>query len=385
MSKLKGFSTMSVHAGETIDKETGAVTVPIYQTSTFQYPRDDKSKEESFIYTRISNPTLEAAEKKIAALEGAEAGLVFASGLSAIHATLLYFLKSGDHIVYVNEVYGGTEIQLRLLKKLGIESTQIISDNPDDVRKAIKTNTKILFFETPTNPLLKICDIRELAKIGKEYDIITIVDNTFATPINQQPIKLGIDFVIHSVTKYLNGHSDMIGGAVVGPREHIEEIKQIRRNTGGIMDPFAGFLLLRGLKTLAIRMAAHNKNGMEIAKFLEAHPKVEKVYYPGLPSHSGYEIAKKQMRGFGGMVSFEIRDCFDNAKKFTRNLQLSIVGVSLGGVETLVTIPAETIHNRLSVEERARLGIKDNLIRLSLGIEDTDDLIEDIGQALDKA
>lgn len=385
MSKLKGFSTMSVHAGETIDKETGAVTVPIYQTSTFQYPRDDKSKEESFIYTRISNPTLEAAEKKIAALEGAEAGLVFASGLSAIHATLLYFLKSGDHIVYVNEVYGGTEIQLRLLKKLGIESTQIISDNPDDVRKAIKTNTKILFFETPTNPLLKICDIRELAKIGKEYDIITIVDNTFATPINQQPIKLGIDFVIHSVTKYLNGHSDMIGGAVVGPREHIEEIKQIRRNTGGIMDPFAGFLLLRGLKTLAIRMATHNKNGMEIAKFLETHPKVEKVYYPGLPSHSGYEIAKKQMRGFGGMVSFEIRDCFDNAKKFTRNLQLSIVGVSLGGVETLVTIPAETIHSRLSVEERARLGIKDNLIRLSLGIEDTDDLIEDIGQALDKA
>ncbi|MGQ4913172.1 MAG: trans-sulfuration enzyme family protein [Candidatus Asgardarchaeia archaeon] len=331
MKNEKGFSTKSVHAGEFIEKESGAVIVPIYQTSTFLYPREDKPEEESYIYTRIRNPTLEAAEKKIAALEGAEAGLVFSSGLSAIHTTLSYFLKPGDHIIYINDVYGGTEVQLKLLEKYGIERTQVIIESDfDALLDAIRENTKLIYFETPTNPLLRITDIKEVAKIAKEHGIITVADNTFATPINQQPLLLGIDVVVYSVTKYLNGHSDIIGGAIVGPANYMSEMLQLRRAFGGIMDPFAGFLLLRGMKTLAVRMAMHNKNGMAVAEFLEDHPKIERVYYPGLTSHISHEIAKKQMRGYGGMVSFEVKGNAEETYHFMKNLKIATIAVSLG-------------------------------------------------------
>lgn len=386
--RFKGISTTAVHAGE-LPPTQGEVVTPIYQTSTFYFPTQDPSTWEgkvpdgSYIYTRWGNPTIRAAEDKLAALEGAERGLLFSSGMAAITSTILSSVGKGDHLVSVEDIYGGTFSFIRSeLPRLGVEVTFVDSTVPGALAKAIRPNTKLIFLESPTNPLLKLVDIRAAAKIAKEHGIKSMIDSTFATPINQRPIDMGIDLVAHSCTKYLNGHSDLIAGVVLGREAEIESISKKRILYGGSMDPLGAFLLFRGLKTLAVRMERHNRNGMEVAQFLESHPKVERVHYPGLASHPQHGLAKEQMSGFGGMVSFEVRGGRKAAEKALRSFEVIKMATSLGGVDSLASMPLNSSHSSLTPQERQRLGIKDQLIRLSLGIEDAEDLRQDLERAL---
>ena len=386
------FSTTAVHAGEDKRKPYGALTTPIVQTSTYTF--ENMAEIMDFMqrkkagklpvrdeYGRYSNPTQSAAERKIAALEGGEKALLFASGMCAITTTMMTLLSSGDHLVMVRDCYHRTrEFALTFLNRWGIETTLVSPDDPAGLASAIRPTTRLIFAETLTNPYLRVMDLSQMVEIARQHNIITIVDSTFATPINLRPLEYGVDLVIHSATKYLGGHNDLLAGAVIGPRDILTEIEKARGILGGISSPHNAYLLLRGIKTLALRVRRQNENGLRIARFLEGHPAIQCVYYPGLPSHPDYEIARRQMTGFGGVVSFEIQGDFEKTGRFIDRLRLPYIGPTLGGVESVIEQAAALFS--LDREERLEAGIKDNLVRYALGIEDAEDLIADLSQAL---
>jgi cystathionine beta-lyase/cystathionine gamma-synthase len=375
-----GFSTTAIHAGNEPDATTGAVSVPIYQTST--YAQDALGKHKGYEYARTQNPTRSALERNIAALENAKFGYAFASGMSAIDATLK-LVKSGDHVILGDNTYGGTfRLFSRILSNYGVEFDLADSSDIIALEKAFRPNTKMVFVETPTNPVMTVTDLKAVAELAHANGAIVVCDNTFMSPYFQKPLDLGCDIVVHSTTKYLNGHSDSVGGFVaLNDEKDAEWIGFVQNGIGAILSPFDSFLVLRGTKTLAVRMEAHDKNGRIVANFLAEHPKVQKVYYPGLVSHPQHELAKRQQTGFGGMVAFETGS-LENAKKVLENVKLCTLGESLGGVESLISHPATMTHASVPVDTRTRLGITDGLVRVSVGIEDVEDIIEDLDQAL---
>ncbi|HBE82297.1 MAG TPA: cystathionine gamma-synthase [Blastocatellia bacterium] len=375
-----GFSTIAIHAGNEPDIATGAVSVPIYQTST--YAQEGLGKHKGFEYARTQNPTRLALEKNIAALEDAKHGYAFASGMSAIDA-VLKLVKGGDHVILGDNTYGGTyRLFSRILVDYGIEFDLADTSNVAELETAFKPNTKMVFVETPTNPVMTVTDLAAVADLAHANGAKVVCDNTFMSPYFQQPIKLGVDIVVHSTTKYLNGHSDSVGGFVaLNDEADAEWIKFVQNGIGAILSLFDSFLVLRGTKTLAVRMEAHDKNGRVVANFLAEHPKVTTVYYPGLVSHPQHELAKRQQTGFGGMVAFETGS-LENAKKVLESVKLCTLGESLGGVETLISHPATMTHASVPAETRERLGITDGLVRISVGIEDVEDILEDLDQAL---
>lgn len=375
------FSTKSIHVGQEADSATGATIVPIYQTST--YTQQEIGVHKGFEYSRTGNPTRAALEKCLASLESGKYGLAFASGLAATNG-VLSILRPGDHIVSGEDVYGGT---YRLFEKVfspyGITVTYVNGTDPSAFAKAIKKETKLIWLETPTNPLLQLTDIAAVSQISKRKNLLLAVDNTFATPYLQRPLELGADIIVHSTTKYLGGHSDVVGGAVVLNDESLyDKIKFYQNAAGGVPGPFDSWLVLRGLKTLGLRMKQHELNAMEIALHLEKHPKVLKVNYPGLKTHPQYELARKQMSGFSGMISFEIKGGFNEVNEFMKALKIFSLAESLGGVESLTCHPSSMTHASIPKEDRERRGIHENLIRLSVGIEDVADLIADLDHAL---
>lgn len=381
------FETKSIHVGEEPNlKEGGSgdVVIPIHLSSTFARKEVDIPTQ-GYEYSRSSNPTRAALEARLASLETAQFGLAFASGLAAETALILALIKSGDHIIAFDDLYGGSR---RLFTKVfqdqfNISFSFVDARNVEEITKNIQSNTRMIWLETPTNPLLKLCDIEAISKSVKEQNILVVVDNTFVSSYFQQPLSLGADIVVHSTTKYLNGHSDSVGGAVMlNNPELYEKIKFVQNSTGGILSPFDSFLVLRGIKTLSVRMKQHEENALKISHFLESHPKVARVIYPGLTSHPQYALAKKQMRGFGGMISFELKSDIQEAKRFIERLKYFLIAESLGGVESLVEIPSLMTHASIPKPERDKIGLKDTLIRLSVGIEHADDLIEDLNQAL---
>lgn len=375
---MSGNSTVCVHAGERKDA-TGSLVTPIYQTSTFYYPEWQKE----YVYTRLSNPTIEAAENKLAALEGGDGCLVFSSGMAAITATLLSVLEKGDHLVSIPDLYGGTRVLLdKELPRHGIGVSLVDCEDSSAIENALTQETRAILIETPTNPLLRVLDMKKIAKVAHRNSAILVVDNTFATPINQRPLELGADVVVHSASKYLNGHSDVVAGFTVSSEEWIESIEQRRRLFGGSTDPLAAFLIARGMKTLDLRMRVHNENGMAVANALEDMKQVGKVHYPGLRSFGQHTLAERQMEGFGGMVSFEVGRAAKDARRVSRRFELIKLASSLGGVESLASLPLETSHKYISAKERRESGIPDNLIRLSIGIENSEDIIEDLKRAI---
>lgn len=377
----KGFSTKAIHVGQEADTATGATIVPIYQTSTFT--QEEIGKTKGYDYSRSDNPTREAFEKAIASVENGEFGLAFASGLAAENA-VLSILKPGDNIIASDDLYGGTyRLFTKVLANQGVTTKFVDGTNLVAIESAINEKTKLIWLETPTNPLLRLSDIESIADIAKNRRVLLVVDNTFATPYFQKPLDLGADIVVHSVTKYINGHSDVVGGAVILNNEELyEQIKFYQNAAGAILGPFDSWLTLRGLKTLSVRMERHEKNAQQIAEFLSANPNVLKVNYPGLDNHPQYELAKKQMTGFGGMISFEIKGEIQEVNKFIANLKLFSLAESLGGVESLISHPAQMTHASIPAYQRKNIGINDNLIRLSVGIEDIEDLIADLEYAL---
>jgi cystathionine gamma-lyase/cystathionine beta-lyase/cystathionine gamma-lyase/homocysteine desulfhydrase len=375
-----GFATTAIHAGNDPDQATGAVTVPIYQTAT--YAQDGLGRHRGYEYARTGNPTRSALEKNLAALEGGKHGFCFASGMAAIDATLK-LLKSGDHVVLSNNTYGGTfRLFDKVLSNYGIQFDLIDISDVNLVEAAIKPNTKMLFLETPTNPVMIVSDLQATAEIAHRFGARVVCDNTFMSPYLQRPLDFGVDIVVHSTTKYLNGHSDSVGGAVIlNDDKDAEWIGFVQNSAGAILSPFDSWLVLRGTKTLALRMDQHDKTGRAVAAFLEEHPKVQRVYYPGLASHPQHELAKRQQKGFGGMVSFETGS-LANARIVLESVKLCTLAESLGGVETLISHPATMTHASVNAETRERLGITDGLVRISVGVEDTEDIIADIDQAL---
>ncbi|MCR4417413.1 MAG: cystathionine gamma-synthase [Ignavibacteria bacterium] len=375
-----GFSTDAIHAGQKPDPSTNAVIPPIHLTTT--YYQEEIGKHKGYVYSRSGNPTRDVLQKNIATLERGKYALAFSSGLAAIHA-MSNLLKNGDHAIVSNDVYGGTyRLFKRVLTNFGITFTFVDTTKVENVEKAIQPNTKLVHIETPTNPLLAISDIAEISNLCKSKNLILSVDNTFMSPYFQNPLELGADIVVHSATKYLGGHSDLLGGILIlNSDELYEKLKFIQNAIGAVLSPFDSWLLLRSVKTLAVRMERHNQNAMKIAEFLNSHPKVRKVFYPGLQSHPQHLIAKKQMRGFGGMVSFEVDD-FETAKNIIYKFQVFTLAESLGGVESLVCHPATMTHASIPKEIREKNGLTDGLIRLSVGIEDIEDLLNDLEQAL---
>jgi cystathionine beta-lyase/cystathionine gamma-synthase len=375
------FSTVCIHAGQTPDPGTGAIITPIFQTST--YVQEELGRHKGYEYARTQNPTRAALEANIAAIEGGTAAFAFASGMAAIDA-LTTMLKAGDHVVVTDNTYGGTfRLFDKVLTRYQLEFSYVDTSEPDLIERAMRPNTKMLFVETPTNPVLRLTDIAKAAEIAHRHSARLVVDNTFASPVVQQPIPLGADLVTHSTTKYLNGHSDSIGGVVIATRdEDVEWLKFIQNAAGAILSPFDSWLVLRGTKTLTLRMAQHNANGMALAGFLATHPKVSSVLYPGLPSHPQHDLAKRQMRGFGGMVSFDV-GTFEAARRVCNRVKLMSLAESLGGVETLISHPATMTHASVPPERRKEIGLTDSLVRISAGIEDVADLIDDLTQALD--
>lgn len=375
-----GFSTIAIHAGNEPDTATGAVSVPIYQTST--YAQEGLGKHKGFEYARTQNPTRSALEKNIAALEGAKHGFAFASGMSAIDA-VLKLVKAGEHVVLGDNTYGGTfRLFNKILRNYGIEFDLADTSDISELEKAFKPNTKMLFVETPTNPVMTVTDLAAAAELARANGAVSVCDNTFMSPYFQRPIEHGIDIVVHSTTKYLNGHSDSVGGFVaLNDDANAEWIGFVQNGVGAILSPFDSFLVLRGTKTLAVRMEAHDKNGRVVANFLAEHPKVTHVYYPGLASHPQHELAKRQQSGFGGMVAFETGS-LENAKTVLERVKLCTLGESLGGVESLISHPATMTHAAVPEETRAKLGITEGLVRISVGIEDVEDIIADLDQAL---
>lgn len=382
------YNTSLIHTGEAPnlkDGGSGDVVVPLHLASTFAR-KEIEEPTNGYEYSRSGNPTRTALEQKLAALEGATYGLAFASGLAAETVLFLSLLQKGDHIVASDDLYGGTRRLLNTtFEKFGVTASYVDTTNADNVSTAILSNTKLVFLETPTNPLLKISDIRAIAAIAKKNNLITVVDNTFASPYFQQPLSLGADVVLHSTTKYINGHSDSIGGSIMTSDEAIFKKLQFNQNAiGAMLSPFDSYLVLRGIKTLALRMDRHNENAIKIAEHLSKHSKVSKVYYPGLPTHPSHEIVKGQMTGFGGIISFDLNGTLADTKKFLSSLNIFLLAESLGGVESLIEHPALMTHASVPLEDRLKIGITDSLIRVSVGIEDVEDLIADLNQAFEK-
>ena len=380
--KTRGFSTRAIHAGQPPDPNTGAVAVPIYQTST--YVHDELGKHKGYEYARVQNPTREALEENVAALEGGHAGHAYASGMAAI-STLLTLVKAGEHVVCSQNVYGGTYRYFsQILENYDIAFSWIDTTQLDAVESAMQDNTRLVFIETPTNPMMEVTDIAAVAKISHEADAVLAVDNTFMSPRFQTPLALGADVVVHSTTKFLNGHSDSIGGVLVSSSsEHAEWFAFVQKSAGGMLSPFDSFLVLRGLKTLAVRMDRHEASGRAVSSYLDQHPKVVGVLYPGLANHPGHELQQRQAGGFGALISFDL-GTFTAAKTLLDNLEVMSLAESLGGVETLISHPASMTHASVPEERRAELGITDGVVRVSVGLEDLDDLISDLEQALDK-
>ncbi|WP_312093331.1 bifunctional cystathionine gamma-lyase/homocysteine desulfhydrase [Niallia sp.] len=372
--------TKLIHGGIPGDPYTGAVNVPIYQVST--YKQDGIGNHKGFEYSRTGNPTRHALEELIKDLEEGKRGFAFSSGMAAITAVMMLF-KKGDHILLTDDVYGGTfRVMTKVLNKFGIEATFIDTSNSSNIKEGIKENTVALYIETPTNPLLKITDIKEASHVAKENGLLTIVDNTFSTPYWQTPLTLGADIVLHSATKYLGGHSDVVAGLVVVNDDKLgEDFHFVQNSTGGVLGPHDSWLLIRGMKTLGIRMEEHESNTKQIVAFLKEHPSISKVYYPGLATHPNHEISQKQALGFGGMVSFDVGSA-ENADKLLEKVKYFTLAESLGAVESLISVPARMTHASIPAERRSELGITDGLVRISVGLEDVEDLIEDLKQAL---
>lgn len=376
------FKTIAIHSHQHPDPVTGAVINPIYQTSTFA--QEDAGVHKGWDYSRCGNPTVDTLAGVLADLEGGQHGYCFSSGVGALVTMCNALFVPGDHLLIGDEVYGGTfRYTTKVLSKYGVESEFIDMTDPQNVERAIRPNTKMIYMESPTNPLLKLVDIEAIAKIAKKHNIPTCVDNTFASPYLQKPIELGVDIILHSTTKYIGGHSDVIGGALILKDDTFNEAIRFHRNTiGANPDPFNSWLTLRGLKTLGLRMDAHCAGALEIAKFLDAHPAIESVIYPGLPSHPQHDLAKKQMRSGGGMIAFRVKGGEAEARQLMKSLKIITLAESLGGVESLIEHPARMTHLSVDPKVREALGITDNLIRLSVGIEDVEDLKADLAQAL---
>lgn len=373
--------TKMIHGGKPTDPYTGAVSVPIYQVST--YKQEGVGGHKGFEYSRTGNPTRHALEELIKDIEGGHAGFAFGSGMAAMTAVMMLF-NSGDHVILTDDVYGGSyRVMTKVLNRMGIDTTFVDTSNLTNIEKEIRPNTKAIHLETPTNPLMKITDIAGVAKLGKEHGLLTIVDNTFSTPYWQNPIELGADIVLHSATKYLGGHSDVVAGlAVVNSEKLAQELHFVQNSTGGVLGPQDSWLLMRGIKTLGIRMEETEANTKAIVEFLSSHPGVKKVFYPGLESHPNHEIAKKQAGGFGGMVSFDVGSA-EKADEMLGKVKYFTLAESLGAVESLISVPARMTHASIPAERRAELGITDGLVRISVGLEDAEDLIDDLKNALE--
>jgi len=376
------FSTLCLHAGQEPDPSTGAIITPIYQTST--YVQEELGKHKGYEYARTQNPTRGALERNLAAIEGGKAGFAFASGMAAIGAVAT-MLRSGDHVVVSDNTYGGTfRLFDKVLTRYQLSFSYVDTSRLDEVERAFTKSTRMLFVETPTNPVMQITDLRAAAGLAQRHDAPFVVDNTFASPCIQRPIEFGADLVVHSTTKYLNGHSDSVGGCVIAVRDDdIEWLGFVQNAEGAILGPFDSWLVLRGTKTLPIRMVRHSENGLALAQFLQQHPKVRHVYYPGLPTHPQHALAARQMRGFGGMLAFELGS-LDAARQVLKSVRLLALAESLGGVESLISHPATMTHASVPADHRNALGITDGLVRISAGIEDIEDLKDDLTQALDR-
>jgi cystathionine beta-lyase/cystathionine gamma-synthase len=379
-NKELGFATRAIHVGQEPDPSTGAVVVPIFATST--YVQEEIGKHKGYEYSRVSNPTRTCLEKNLASLEGGRTSHVFASGMAAINA-MCTLLKSGDHVVCTNNLYGGTpRLFNQILTNYGLEFSYVDTSDVRAVERAIRRSTRFVYVETPTNPLMTLSDLAAISQVAHRRGVELVVDNTFMSPYFQKPIALGADMVIHSTTKFLNGHSDGLGGVVVCTKpEHAEKFAFIQKAAGAILSPFECWLVLRGVKTLAVRMEKHDANGRAVAAFLNRHQKVKKVFYPGLPDHPQHELAERQMTGFGSMITLETGS-LKNAQRMLRKLRVCFLGESLGGVETLISHPATMTHAALGEKGRREIGITDGMVRISVGIEDADDLIRDLEQAL---
>jgi cystathionine gamma-lyase/cystathionine beta-lyase/cystathionine gamma-lyase/homocysteine desulfhydrase len=376
-----GFDTICIHAGQTPDPSTGAIVTPIYQTST--YVQDALGEHKGYEYGRTQNPTRAALEGNLAAIENGRAAFAFASGMAATAATMR-LLQAGDHVVVTDNTYGGTyRFFERVLRRYQLDFSYVDTSDTGAIERAMRPSTRMLFLETPTNPTLRLTDLAAAAAVARAHGVAVAVDNTFASPYIQRPLDLGADLVIHSTTKFLNGHSDSVGGAVVAVRdEHIEWLKFIQNAEGAILGPMDSWLVLRGTKTLSVRMERHNLNAMALAEFLAAHPKVAKVHYPGLPSHPEHELAKRQMRGFGGLITIQLGS-LERARTLLNHVRLMALAESLGGVETLISHPVTMTHAAVPVEHRNRIGLTDDMVRISVGIENVEDLRDDLAQALD--
>jgi cystathionine beta-lyase/cystathionine gamma-synthase len=379
-TKQLGFATKAIHVGQEADPLTGAVSVPIYPTST--YVQQEIGKNKGYEYARVSNPTRDRLETNLAALEGGTASRVFASGMAAINA-VTSMLKAGDHVVAGHNLYGGTpRLFNQVLANFGLTFTYVDTSNLKKVESAFQKNTRLLFLETPTNPLMELCDLRAICELGHRHGVEVVVDNTFMSPYFQRPIKLGADMVVHSTTKFLNGHSDGLGGVVVCTKpEQAEKLAFLQKCAGAILSPFECWLILRGVKTLAVRMEQHDRSGRKVADYLSRHKKVHKVFYPGLPDHPQHELATRQMSGFGSMIAFETGS-LANANKMLRKVRVCSLAESLGGVETLISHPATMTHAGVGKKGRRKIGITDGMVRISVGIEDVDDILADLDQAL---
>jgi cystathionine gamma-synthase len=379
--------TKAVRGAASLAKKNGPVATPIYQTATFEAADNDqmlRATHTDMFYTRYGNPTHTAAEAAIAALEGTEAALLFSSGMAAITSSILSLVKTGDHIVAQRDIYGGvTKFLSSWLPRFGVETTFVDTTEYDQHARAIRPNTKLLYLESPTNPTLRVIDLKKLSGLAQQHGLLTLIDSTFATPINQRPAEFGIDLVLHSGTKYFGGHADIICGVATGKRDLTQRIWETRTTTGAVMDPHAAFLLLRGLKTLAVRVQRQNENALQVAQFLASHNKVRRVYYPFLQGNPQRALAMEQMHGGGGVLSFEVDGTGEDAKNVTEALRLFTLAPSLGGVESLVSIPMLTSHAMISPEHRARMGVTEQVVRLSVGIESPDDLIADLEHALE--
>jgi len=378
--------TAAVRGAADFEKKNAPVTPPIYQTSTFEVTDNDEQIRVTTTdryYTRWGNPTITLAEQTLAALERTDSSLVFASGMGAITTTILALLKAGDHIVAQRDIYGGvTKFFSQWLPKLGIQTTFVDTNEYEQHARAIRPNTKLLYVESPTNPSLRIVDMKKTAALAKQHGLISMIDSTFGTPINQRPTEYGFDLIMHSGTKYLSGHADLTCGVISGRRDLIEQIGETRKTLGNCMDPHAAWLLIRGMKTLAVRVAQHNENALRVAEFLEQHAKVRKVHYPFLKSHPQNAIAREQMSGGSGMVTFEVEGTGDDARRVSEAMRVFTLATSLGGVESLVSIPVLTSHAMISAEQRSEMGVTEQMVRLSVGIEAVEDLIEDLDRAL---
>jgi cystathionine beta-lyase/cystathionine gamma-synthase len=386
---MEGDSTRSVHEAEPFDEQTGSLTTPIYETATFGFAKAEAvpkavSGEGGYVYSRWDNPTVVRLENKIAAFERGGGGAAFSSGMAAISTSVFTFLRKGVHVLGIRDLYGGTYGLLHdILPEIGFSTDLVETTGPGALERGIRKNTRIVYIESPTNPTMKLVDISKAAKLAHGNGAVLMVDNTFASPINQNPIELGADVVLHSATKYLNGHADLIAGAAVASKEKAHKIKMLRRDFGGTLDPLPAWLVLRGMKTMAIRVRQQNSNAMALAEYLSEHKKVAAAHYPGLKAHPQHQLAKRQMKGFGGMLSFEIKGKTRDAMRFTESVRVATLAASLGGVETLVSQPYNITHTQMSAKERAKTGIPETLVRVSVGIEDEDDLLNDFEHALE--